>query len=193
MNLVILESPYAGDMERNVRYARACLLDSLQRGEAPIAPHLLYPQVLDDKDPDQRKLGIEAGLAWSKASLIREGKILFDEAGDAKIADHSMPVFYTDLGWSPGMLAALELYDREGRTHEERRIEWDEDDGSSPFLDVIRSIRWYAETIEAHAMKLEQATTPERARSLTEQIVADMGLMAKRMADAWSAWSRRVP
>ena len=34
MRLVILESPYAGDIERNVAYARACLRDSLLRGEA---------------------------------------------------------------------------------------------------------------------------------------------------------------
>ena len=31
--LVILESPYAGDVPANVAYARACLRDSLMRGE----------------------------------------------------------------------------------------------------------------------------------------------------------------
>ena len=48
---VILESPYAGDIERNVAYARAAMRDSLLRGEAPIASHLLYtqPGVLDDQ------------------------------------------------------------------------------------------------------------------------------------------------
>ena len=40
MKLVILESPYAGDVEANVEYARACVRDSLSRGEAPIASHL---------------------------------------------------------------------------------------------------------------------------------------------------------
>ena len=35
LRLVVLESPYAGDVARNVRYARACLRDSLLRGEAP--------------------------------------------------------------------------------------------------------------------------------------------------------------
>ena len=38
---------------------------ALARGEAPIASHLLYPQVLDDADPFQRQQGIAAGLAWA--------------------------------------------------------------------------------------------------------------------------------
>jgi len=86
---VILESPYAGDVDGNRRYAHACLLDSLTRGEAPIASHLLYTQVLDDHDPDQRALGITAGLAWLSA------------------ADYM--VVYTDRGISAGMAAAVKL------------------------------------------------------------------------------------
>jgi hypothetical protein len=67
---VILESPYAGDIERNVAYARAAMRDSLLRGEAPIASHLLYtqPGVLDDQVSDERRLGIEAGLVWRVAA-----------------------------------------------------------------------------------------------------------------------------
>ena len=67
MDTVLIESPYRGDSYentgQNVLYARACLLDSLRRGEAPFASHLLYTQVLDDTDPEQRTLGINAGLA----------------------------------------------------------------------------------------------------------------------------------
>ena len=90
MRLVIIESPYAGNVERNVSYARACLADSLARGEAPIASHLLYtqPGVLDDDIPAERALGIAAGLAWKTVA-------------DAQ-------VFYVDLGWSRGMSAAAE-------------------------------------------------------------------------------------
>lgn len=85
MRRVIVETPYAGDVERNLRYLRACLRDCLSRGEAPFASHSLYtqPGVLDDNDPDDRKHGIEAGFAWRQAS-------------DAS-------VFYVDLGWSRGM------------------------------------------------------------------------------------------
>ena len=50
MKKVIIESPYAENIERNIKYARACLKDSLNRNEAPLASHLLYTQdgVLDD-------------------------------------------------------------------------------------------------------------------------------------------------
>jgi hypothetical protein len=74
LRCVILESPYAGatqaDIDENVRYARACLRDSLLHGEAPIASHLLYTQegVLDDNIPSERALGISAGLAWRQAA-----------------------------------------------------------------------------------------------------------------------------
>ena len=66
MKLVIIESPYAGDVERNVEYARQCVRDSLLRGEAPIASHLLYtqPGILNDNIPEERQHGIDAGLAW---------------------------------------------------------------------------------------------------------------------------------
>ena len=46
-------------------YARACVRDSLLRGEAPIASHLLYtqPGVLRDNVAGEREQGIAAVLA----------------------------------------------------------------------------------------------------------------------------------
>lgn len=104
MRRVIIESPYAGDIEANMAYARAAMRDSLNRGEAPIASHLLYtqPGVLRDEDAAERQWGIDAGLAWRA------------------VADCA--VFYTDRGWSNGMLAARELYEREGFAFEERSL-----------------------------------------------------------------------
>lgn len=89
MRLVIIESPYAGDVEANVEYARKALRDSLLRGEAPIASHLLYtqPNVLDDNVTHERNLGINAGLAWG-------------EKADATVV-------YADLGVSNGMLLGM--------------------------------------------------------------------------------------
>lgn len=97
MKRVIIESPYAGDVEANVEYARRCVRDSVLRGEAPIASHLLFtqPGILRDDVEEERALGIAAGLAWRD------------------VADYS--VFYTDRGWSRGMLAALD-----NCLHEER-------------------------------------------------------------------------
>jgi hypothetical protein len=54
MKRVILGSPYAGDIERNISYARKCIRHSLSLGEAPIASHLLYTQegILDDDNQE---------------------------------------------------------------------------------------------------------------------------------------------
>lgn len=106
MRLVILESPYAGDtpeqIRRNVDYARLCVRDALSRGEAPIASHLLYtqPGILRDEMPAERRLGIEAGLAWRR------------------VAEAS--VVYTDLGVTPGMEKGIEAAMRAGLQVERR-------------------------------------------------------------------------
>lgn len=99
---VVLESPYAGDTVRNVTYARAALRDSLNRGEAPIASHLLHTQVLNDNDPAQRRIGIDAGLTW--------------------IAQADRVVFYQDLGRSAGMEAAQLEAQRTGTPCEVRYL-----------------------------------------------------------------------
>ena len=84
MRLVILESPYAATtsegIQANVDYARACLRDSLMRGESPIASHLLYTQPggLDDADPDERQRGIDAGLAWR---MVAEASVVYIDRG----------------------------------------------------------------------------------------------------------------
>lgn len=104
MKLVILESPYAGDVQANETYARACLRDCLLRGEAPIASHLLYtqPGVLDDQISDERMLGINAGLAWG--------------------AYAETTVVYTDRGISRGMKYGIERAKHEGRPVEFRSL-----------------------------------------------------------------------
>jgi len=83
MVTVILESPYAGDVEKNIEYAKLCMKDSLMRNEAPLLSHLLYTMVLDDTIKEERELGIEAGLSWRHSA--------------------NKTVVYTDLGISPGM------------------------------------------------------------------------------------------
>lgn len=100
--LVILESPYAGDVVANVAYARECMADCLRRGEAPFASHLLYTQVLDDLQPEQRTLGIDAGLAWGKEA-------------------HAT-VVYTDLGISRGMSYGINHAAEHGRPVEYRSL-----------------------------------------------------------------------
>lgn len=80
MRLVIVESPYAGDIGANVEYARRAVRDSLARGEAPIASHLLYtqPGILRDDVPDERQWGIDAGLAWR---AVAEASVVYTDRG----------------------------------------------------------------------------------------------------------------
>ncbi|MNO11449.1 hypothetical protein D3C76_10400 [compost metagenome] len=104
MKLVIVESRFAGDIERNVRYARAALRDCLLRGEAPLASHLLYTQdgVLDDNDEDERALGIDAGLEWGKFA--------------------EKTIVYTDLGISRGMQYGIDNAMKHNRPIEYRTL-----------------------------------------------------------------------
>lgn len=92
MKRVIIESPFGAPtqegIDRHVAYARAAALDALNRGEAPFASHLFYPQMLSDASREQRIQGIRAGYEWwDVAEAI---------------------CFYTDLGWSAGMNHARE-------------------------------------------------------------------------------------
>ena len=62
--LVIIESPYMGNVKSNIAYARKCMSDSLERGESPFASHLLYTQVLDDTKDIERQIGMSRAFNW---------------------------------------------------------------------------------------------------------------------------------
>lgn len=94
MRRVIIESPYAGNVELHLRYLRACMHDCLTRREAPFASHGLYtqPGVLDDRVAQERANGIRTGFMWR-------------EIADATIV-------YTDLGISRGMQFGIDHAER---------------------------------------------------------------------------------
>lgn len=62
--LVYICSPYRGNVEENVKNARAYSLEAMMQHPdvLPIAPHLLFTQYLDDTDPEQRRIGLSASL-----------------------------------------------------------------------------------------------------------------------------------
>jgi len=103
MRRTVIESPYAGDIDRNLAYARRCVKHSLELGEAPLASHLLYTQMLDDSIPHERRLGIDAGHAW--------------------LGVCQKVIFYIDLGWPRGMLDALAKVVAEEIPYEMRSLE----------------------------------------------------------------------
>lgn len=108
MRLVLVESPYAGDVVTNLAYVRAAMADCLRRGEAPFASHALYtqPGVLRDEIQEERTLGIEAGLTWG--------------------AKAEATVVYCDLGMSSGMRLGIACARANGRLVEVRSLgdEW---------------------------------------------------------------------
>lgn len=105
MPLVIIESPYAGDVEANVAYARRCMADSLRRGEAPYCSHLLFtqPGILDDTVPAERTLGIAAGLEWGKQA--------------------DLTAVYIDRGISSGMQQGIDSAKKNRRKVEYRSLD----------------------------------------------------------------------
>jgi hypothetical protein len=101
---VILETPYAGDIYLNLAYLRACMHECVLRGWSPYASHglLTQPGVLRDHDSEERKRGIDAGLAWSA------------------VADFI--VVGVDLGLSSGMQQGVDFHRAAGRRVEELRV-----------------------------------------------------------------------
>lgn len=85
---VLIESPFGrnpdgsrclpAEYRRNTRYACRAIKDSLKRGEAPFAPHVLYPLVLNDIDDEERQMGMEAGFAWGE---VAEFVAVYDDLG----------------------------------------------------------------------------------------------------------------
>ena len=100
---VIVESPYAGDVDRNVHYAISAVGDCLARKEAPFASHLMYTAALRDWIADDREKGFEAAGAWACVA-------------------HACAV-YIDLGISPGMQIGIDRATRWGMPVEYRTIE----------------------------------------------------------------------
>lgn len=105
MKRVVIESPYAGDVAANEGYARLAVRDSLLRGEAPIASHLLYtqPGVLNDDIPRERDLGMRAGFAWTRcadlvAVYVNRGVSDGMKAGVTEAICAGIPVVYRRVG-----------------------------------------------------------------------------------------------
>jgi len=118
MKLVIIESPFGkrvdgmpctpDELERNLAFARAAMLDSLRRQEAPYGSHLLYPQVLNDATPEERRMGMEAGFAWGEAA--------------AALGRVGIAAVYIDRGITPGMREGIERHKANGLPIEYRRL-----------------------------------------------------------------------
>ena len=54
--LTYICSPYSGNVRQNQALARDFCAFAVAAGHIPIAPHLFFPQFMDDTDPDEREL-----------------------------------------------------------------------------------------------------------------------------------------
>lgn len=79
--LVYIASPFTGDVEYNISRARGYCRFAISRGCIPIAPHLHFPQFMDDSDRDERELGLFFALVllckcdevWAFGGRISDG------------------------------------------------------------------------------------------------------------------------
>ena len=90
--LVYICSPYSGEIEYNLSRARGYCRLAVSKGYIPLAPHLHYPQFMDDGDSEQRKLGLLFALVllgkcdeiWVFGSRISEGMARELEAAERR-------------------------------------------------------------------------------------------------------------
>lgn len=138
MKRVFIATPFAAPthegIARHVRYARACVADSLRRGEAPFAGHIHYtqPGVLRDEVEEERRLGIDAGLVWMRqCEALCVYRDLGVSSGMVEEVRHAaevlgIPTEYRELGkgWDASLPSgtypdeATVVRDKEGRIDE---------------------------------------------------------------------------
>jgi len=96
--LVYIASPFAGDVENNIHRAREYCKFAVNKGCIPLAPHLHYPQFMDDSDPSSRELGLKFALVllakcdelWVFGETISQGMA----REIAKAENRGMPIRY---------------------------------------------------------------------------------------------------
>lgn len=66
MEKVFICSPMKGDVEKNLNLAKFAARVLIGSGYIPIAPHLYFPQFLDDNDQYERIKGIKMGVELMK-------------------------------------------------------------------------------------------------------------------------------
>lgn len=141
---VIVESPYAGDILRNIAYARLACWWCLKNGMAPFASHLLYTQMLDDSIEGERELGMGAGMAWRHGAQLT--------------------IAFIDFGISSGMKAGMS----HARKHEQdvREITLRLEMGDGKFADAMQFFEREVRRLSIDAPRLPKFGESVVARAL---------------------------
>jgi hypothetical protein len=116
VKICIIESPFKGRTPAHElmhkRYLNLCIRDSVLRGESPYASHRMLTDALDDADPTERELGIQAGFE------MREALLLTRVNGSV----HVITAVYEDFGLSGGMHRGIAAALAAGCPVERRRL-----------------------------------------------------------------------
>lgn len=97
--IVYICSPFSGAVEENIAAAQRYSRFAVDNGYIPFAPHLLFPQFLDDNNPKERQLGLFFGNAlmskcaevWVFGNIISAG--METEIKRAKWKDYRLRYF----------------------------------------------------------------------------------------------------
>lgn len=98
--LVYICSPLSGDVPGNQERARKYSRFAVDKGAIPLAPHLLFPQFMDDSDPAERDLALymdiillsKCGEVWVFGETISRGMAVEIEKAKRK----GKPIRYFD-------------------------------------------------------------------------------------------------
>ena len=79
--LVYICPPFSGDVEGNTERTRQFCRFALEHGQIPLAPHLMFPQFVNDEDPEERNLALFMDIVlqgkcqelWVLGDVISEG------------------------------------------------------------------------------------------------------------------------
>lgn len=116
MKFVFICSPFRGDIEENMKKAKFYARIAVRTGYVPIAPHLYFPQFLDENTPTERMEGIELGMElmaccdeiWLFGFNVTEGmKFELDNARDLRL-----PLRLYDLDMSRVNVKTLRIDER---------------------------------------------------------------------------------
>lgn len=126
MSVVMLESPYSGNIDRNLRYLALCGIETTSLyDECYYASHGLMTQhprsknfFVSDYEPKWDVLTRDTAIELSQRIRIRCDKT----------------VFYVDLGWSSGMKMAKKYCEDHNLPYEVRHLDIDQLSTKVPFL-----------------------------------------------------------
>lgn len=66
MKKIYVCSPYRGEIEKNIKYARNICRAIALEGNIPVAPHIYFTQFLDDEIEEERRIAMKMNLELIK-------------------------------------------------------------------------------------------------------------------------------